>query len=414
MTTFAPISTSIGDSHIGPDQEIWGEVRWFRRRQGNIVLSPVARRGRSSGVESVCCLLHNLIAGGSARQWRHLPRPPRRARRPGDDRRSPGPAVARARGGGDRDRRRLRWDERPARTRRRCAEAPRRARRRRSSTGTRGDGRIRAARASAGGSPSRSTSRPARWRAGSAPEVVDTARAGCSGDAAEDPRTRRSSSAASGTGAGSPRISTCHRPGIQVLPASIPLPAAAGRPASRAATEILALTPGSRRRRRRWSGSATELTRARARRNARAASTIAGDGPWRGRPSRSASRLPAGPGGSRRRPRDPLARLAAADLVVAQGLTTLEAAALERRVVVARTVWRTARRRGRAHAPSATTSRPRDPFGRPASSRPYPDASGRSARPVDAGELAALRALVARPTASRPPRGRWPSRAGDG
>src|SRR5262245_54227323 len=27
---------------------------------------------RELGVESVCCLLHNLIAGGSARQWIHL------------------------------------------------------------------------------------------------------------------------------------------------------------------------------------------------------------------------------------------------------------------------------------------------------------------------------------------------------
>src|SRR3954454_5652178 len=32
--------------------------------------SPAADRGL--GVESVCCLPHNLIAGGSARQWIHL------------------------------------------------------------------------------------------------------------------------------------------------------------------------------------------------------------------------------------------------------------------------------------------------------------------------------------------------------
>jgi hypothetical protein len=71
-------------------------------------------------------------------------------------------------------------------------------------------------------------------------------------------------------------------------------------------------------------------------------------------------------------PRDPLGSLSSSDLVVAQGLTTLEAAALGRRVVVARMPGG-----GRAAAAVLTPERydaaARDPFGEP----PLSDDMGR-------------------------------------
>ena len=153
------------------------------------------------GVESVCCLLHNLIAGGSARQWINLLGAPRRGRRPGDDRRAGRAALGRRRG----------WPgSRPstspgptaARRGPRRAAAPRSpATTWRSSTGTtsvmdafepalEACGRVGAHPAPGPGS--------AR-RAGSGPRSCPAARAVVE-RALADPRRGRPSSAASGTG----------------------------------------------------------------------------------------------------------------------------------------------------------------------------------------------------------------------
>src|SRR6202008_1891894 len=75
------------------------------------------------------------------------------------------------------------------------------------------------------------------------------------------------------------------------------------------------------------------------------------------------SHLPPGSWRIEGAPADPLARLGAADVVVAQGLTTLEAAALGRRVGVARSAGEGAA--GSALTPDGYDEAARDPFGRP-------------------------------------------------
>jgi hypothetical protein len=123
--------------------------------------------------------------------------------------------------------------------------------------------------------------------------------------------------------------------------------------------------------------------------------TIAGDGIER--PHAIAlceRRLPAERWRIENAPDDPTARLAATDVVVAQGTTTLEAAALGRRVVVARSLG--------ARAASATVLTPdrydeaaRDPFGDPPVSEDaaqlWDELLG-----LDSADLVALRRLVER------------------
>jgi hypothetical protein len=122
---------------------------------------------------------------------------------------------------------------------------------------------------------------------------------------------------------------------------------------------------------------------------------IAGDGAWREQAlSLCESRLPPDAWRIEPPPPDPISRLAAADLVVAQGLTTLEAAALERRVLVARTgpdggAAGVVLNAGRYDAAA------RDPFGRPAVGADFP-ALWREALSLDRAELAELRGLVER------------------
>lgn len=92
---------------------------------------------------------------------------------------------------------------------------------------------------------------------------------------------------------------------------------------------------------------------------------IAGTGPWAPEAVSLCERsLPPGSWRMEPAPDNPIERLAAADVVVGQGLTTLEAAALGRRVVVARSLGA----RGASGAvltPDVYDEAARDPFGDP-------------------------------------------------
>jgi hypothetical protein len=181
--------------------------------------------------------------------------------------------------------------------------------------------------------------------------------------------------------------------GLHLLPASIPLPEAPPRPAVAQPDEVLALTRLSEEKAA-IVRLAVELTLTRLE-SGRCTLTIAGDGAWRDEAvSLCESRLPAGAWRIEPPPPDPIARLAAADLVVAQGLTTLEAAALERRVVVARTA-REGGGAGIVLTPGSYDSAARDPFGRPPVGT---DTAGlwREALALDRVELSALRGMVER------------------
>ncbi|HEY7256911.1 MAG TPA: hypothetical protein VH476_09540 [Solirubrobacterales bacterium] len=150
---------------------------------------------------------------------------------------------------------------------------------------------------------------------------------------------------------------------LRVLPASIPMPPGHFAPRLGEPREILALarlSPDKASVRR----LAVDLTKARLEAGHRAALTIAGDGLCRGEIIALCEReLPAGSWAIEEGPADPIARLAAADVVVAQGLTTLEAAALGRRVVVARSAGAGAG--GAVLRPDSYEEAARDPFGEP-------------------------------------------------
>jgi hypothetical protein len=110
---------------------------------------------------------------------------------------------------------------------------------------------------------------------------------------------------------------------------------------------------------------AVELTRAALDRLPEIRLAIAGEGDTEERiRSYCESRLPAGSWRIEEAPPDPIARLAAADLVVAQGLTTLEAAALGRRVVVAK-FTEGPRVGGVVLTPASYEEAARDPFCQP-------------------------------------------------
>jgi glycosyltransferase involved in cell wall biosynthesis len=120
---------------------------------------------------------------------------------------------------------------------------------------------------------------------------------------------------------------------------------------------------------------------------------VAGDGPWRSRMvAVCRRRLPAGAWRFERPPADPIARLRESELVVAQGLTTLEAAALGRPVVVAVGTEGAA---GTVLLPDGYERAARDPFGQAAATE---DAALllAEAEAVDAEQLARLRELVER------------------
>lgn len=179
---------------------------------------------------------------------------------------------------------------------------------------------------------------------------------------------------------------------LQILPAALPLQEAPFRPVTREPREVLALTrlaPDKTAIVR----VAVELVRERLRSGKPCRLTIAGDGPWR--PEAIAlceRRLPRDSWRIEGAPEDPLARLAASDLVVAQGTTTLEAAALGRRVVVARSLG--------AHGASATVLTPdrydetaRDPFGDPPVAE-NPTRLWKELVALNESDLSALRQLV--------------------
>jgi hypothetical protein len=123
---------------------------------------------------------------------------------------------------------------------------------------------------------------------------------------------------------------------LAILPAAIPLPPPDLLDAGKGEGEVLALmrlapekAPIAR--------LAVELVAAGAAAGEECRLTIAGDGPWRDAAIELCeARLPTDSWNLEPAPADPIARLAAADRVVAQGLTTLEAAALGRPTVVAR------------------------------------------------------------------------------
>jgi hypothetical protein len=179
---------------------------------------------------------------------------------------------------------------------------------------------------------------------------------------------------------------------LDILPASIPLASIPFRPAPADATEILALTRLSPEKAP-IAQLAVALTKARLSAGRPCRLTIAGEGPWRGEAEALCLRhLPFDNWRIEEAPPDPIACLAAAEVVVAQGLTTLEAAALGRRVVIARAVDEH-RAAGAVLTPSSYESVARDPFGR---FPPTEDAEQlwKELLALDGEDLRAIRALV--------------------
>jgi hypothetical protein len=152
--------------------------------------------------------------------------------------------------------------------------------------------------------------------------------------------------------------------GLRVLPASVPLPALPFRPQTGAPGEILAMTRLAPEKAA-IVRLAVELAGAGLATGSRVRLVIAGEGRWRGQAiALCERRLPTGSWRIEGAPVDPVARLAAADVVVAQGLTTLEAAALGRRVIVARGADQS-RATGSVLTPERFDQTARDPFGEP-------------------------------------------------
>jgi len=152
--------------------------------------------------------------------------------------------------------------------------------------------------------------------------------------------------------------------GLEILPASIPLASIPFRPRGATPVEVLALMRLSPDKSA-LAQIAVELVRARLQTGHPCRLTIAGEGPWRaGALALCEHRLPPQSWRLEPAPADPIARLADSDLVVAQGLTTLEAAALGRRTVVAREID-SERAAGVVLTPERYGVAARDPFGRP-------------------------------------------------
>jgi hypothetical protein len=313
------------------------------------------------GVDSVCCLLHNMIPGGSARQWVHLlgrhvelgghatiVAPPGRMR---DAALAAGIEFESASwdGDGSLDSDGLRstlgrhelavvhWDHRvmdaldPA-----LAHCPRAAL-----------------------VLHQMPDAPARW---AGPEVMPAARAPIDRALAEEravvlvrgERHRERVAAAF----------DLPREALRILPASVPLDPVPFQPQLGEPREILALMRLAPEKAA-IARLAVELTRTRLAAGRPCRLTIAGEGPQRTRLTALCERrLPAAAWRIEAAPADPVARLFASDLVVAQGLTTLEAAALGRRVVVARSVGED-RAAGAVLTVDGYDEAARDPFGRP-------------------------------------------------
>jgi hypothetical protein len=180
--------------------------------------------------------------------------------------------------------------------------------------------------------------------------------------------------------------------GLWILPASVPLSSLPFRPAASEPREVLAMTRLSPEK-----GPivrlAVSLVGAGLIAGRLCRLTIAGEGPWRSRAAELCEeQLPPGAWRIEDAPADPISRLAAADAVVAQGLTTLEAAALGRRVVVARGRGEDAVA-GAVLTPALYDRAARDPFGEP----PLTASPGRlwtETLAVGEAELQTLRHLI--------------------
>ncbi len=179
---------------------------------------------------------------------------------------------------------------------------------------------------------------------------------------------------------------------LRILPASFPLPAQQFSAAQREPREVLAMTRLAPEKAT-IVRVAVELVRERLARGRPCELHIAGEGRWR--PDAIAlceQRLPRGSWRIDGAPPDQLARLAAADVVVAQGTTTLEAAVLGRRVVVARSLGR----RGASAVvltPDRYDEAARDPFGDPPVTED-PTRLWDDLLALDESDLIALRRLV--------------------
>lgn len=179
---------------------------------------------------------------------------------------------------------------------------------------------------------------------------------------------------------------------LRVLPTSVPLNELSFRPAEGEPREVLAMT---RLAPEKLSivRTAVELVRVRLAGGHECTLTVAGEGPQQREVVELCERrLPPGSWRIEGAPADPIARLAESDLVVAQGATTLEAAALGRRVVVARSHGP----RGASGAvltPARYDEAARDPFGAPRVTE-NAGALWDEALLLDERGLAALRQLV--------------------
>jgi hypothetical protein len=177
---------------------------------------------------------------------------------------------------------------------------------------------------------------------------------------------------------------------LRVLPPSIPLPPFAGGAGDE---DILALTRHSPEKAA-IPELAVELTRRGLERGHSCRLAVVGNGPGRDWvEALCADRLPPGSWQFEDAPADAIARLAVADIVVAQGTTTLESAALGRRVVVAHHDAGGGHAGGIVLRPETYEDAARDPFGEPQLAADL-DSVWDGLLSVDESELRELRVLV--------------------
>lgn len=351
---------AIGDLHPDTDQQIRSELGRAKRGQGLRVSQRMAQSGEL-GVDSICCLLHNMVPGGSGRQWVHLL---------GRHVVSGGKATIVAPTGALIDLALasgvevipFSWDDgRPADLDRLLSSISRH-----DVAVVHWDHEVMDAFGPALSACGRAAlalhQAPralARWFG---PEILRRARIPLDRALAEEHAVAlvRGESHRN-------RVATAfdiQADGLRILPASIPLTPVPFRPQLGEPREILALMRLSPDKAA-IAQLAVELTRARLATKRPCHLTIAGDGPWRDEATALCEqRLPPGSWRMERAPADPVARLAASDLIVAQGLTTLEAAAIGRRVIVARAIDED-RPAGTVLIPGRYDVAARDPFGEP-------------------------------------------------
>jgi hypothetical protein len=177
---------------------------------------------------------------------------------------------------------------------------------------------------------------------------------------------------------------------LWTVPASVALPTPPSPPHPAQALEVLALTRLSPEKAA-VVELAVELTAARLVAGEPCRLTLAGEGRWRSEAMLLCERrLPSQAWRIEPAPENPIARLANTDVVVAQGVTTLEAAALGRRVVVARSAGD---RGAVVLTPDRYAEAAQDPFGDPPLTVD-PDQLWEEALALDEADLRALRQRV--------------------